>query len=530
MARPATAPAAAPRLDVIRDFTPGFSRRSAAVLPPTGGILMTGLVSGSFFAVGKFISDGRPDTSFGGLVLPPSVPQAGLSDHDRLLVQPDGRILAAASLPPQADKIFRVALVRLHPNGALDRSFNGDGTAFVSFSAAGPLPSTAGVLLRQDGRILIVVSGGSSQLSMAQLQANGDLDRAFGSEGKLQAALPARTSLRDAALDAAGNVVVIGAAFREDSAQDMFVARFRPDGSADRSFGFQGSVFVDFGRGIDVASKLLLQPDGTILLAGEAGEATSENVPALARLSAGGTVDPSFGTDGLVRLDLGKQPGRSRIGGLARLSDGRIAMAGSFIVRSGPNPDPPARTSQPFVTVLGAGGASDPSFNDGKALFPSGLPFANVTLSVEPRDRLLVLAGSGAVRVGAAVPKIAPLRLTIGATPNPAGPGPVRFLVTITNQSGAPAGGVLRLRASKKVAIEGITLMKAEVGPTGIDVVGKVLAVPAGGTSTLTLRTTATGFEEGIELGGTVATTDADGNPVTSRSAILVLTSRFPVI
>jgi uncharacterized delta-60 repeat protein len=519
MARPATAPAAAPRLDVIRDFTPGFFRRSAAVLPPTGGVFTTGLTEpGLAFAIGKFISDGRPDRSFGtgGLVLPPSVVKVGVSTDDHLLVQPDGRILVAVSLPPRGDMIFRTALVRVHPNGALDQSFNGDGTAFVSFAAAGA-SSIAALLLRPDGRILIVASGGgASQLSMAQLLPNGDLDRGFGSEGKLRAGLPAKTRLRDAALDTAGNVVVCGDALREDSTQDMFVARFRPDGAADRSFGFQGSTFVDFGRGIDFASKLLLQPDGSILVAGEAGEALGVDVPALARLNAGGTVDRAFGIDGLVRLDLGTPPGGSGIGGLTRLSDGRIALAGAF--RSSV-PDPVASTFQPFVTVLDAGGSPDPSFNDGRALFPTGLPFADVRLAVEARDRLLLLIGRGAVRVDAAKPRVAPLRLTIGATPNPAGPGPVRFFVTITNQSGAPAGGKLQLRASKKVAIEASTLMKAEVAPTGIDVVGKVLAVPAGGTSTLTLRTTATGFEEGIELSGSIAGTTA---------SLMVVTSRFP--
>jgi uncharacterized delta-60 repeat protein len=535
MVRPATARAAAPRLDVIRDFTPGFTRRSVAVLPPTGGVFMTGLAKpGSVFAVGKFISDGRPDTSFGtgGLLLPPSVVKAGISSDDRLLVQPDGRILAAASLPPQTDKIFRIALVRLMPNGALDQSFNGDGTTFVSFAEAGSIPSVAGVLLRPDGRIVIVVSSAPTQLSVVQLLANGDLDREFGVEGRLHAMLPAeRTKVHDAVVDGSGNLVVSGAAFRVDSEQDMFVARFRPDGSADQTFGFQGSVFVDFGRGIDVASKLLLQPDGTILLGGEAGQAPGVSVPALVRLSASGTVDRAFGTDGLVRLDLGKQPGTVRIGGLARLSDGRIALAGHFIVKSSATvPVPFARTPQPFVTVLGDGGAADPSFNAGKALFPADLPFSNVKLTVEPRDKLLILVSPAAVRIDTTVPKAAPLSLEIGATPNPAGSGPVRFLVTITNQSEAATGGVLRLRASKKVAVESSTLMKAEVSPIGVDVLGKVHAVPPGGTATLTLRTNATGFEQSIELSGSVVATDADGFSVTSAASMLVLTTRFAVI
>jgi uncharacterized delta-60 repeat protein len=525
-----------PKTQVIRDVSPGFYCRSAAVLARTGGMFMTGLTeSGHAFGVGKFISDGRPDPSFGtgGRVLLASVPRAGDPSDDRVVVQPDGRILVATSLFPQADGIFRTVLVRLHPNGAFDRSFNGDGASTVSFPGIAVRPSIAGVLLRPDGRIVIVISTSSHQLVVAQLLPNGDLDRAFGVEGKLQTVLPAQSTLHDATLDGAGNLLVGGAARRDDSGLDMVVARFRPDGSPDRTFGFSGTAFVDFGVGVadEAASKLLLQPDGTILVVGDARQAPSVSVPALARLTAAGTVDTRFGANGLVQVDLGKPQGAVHVGGAGRLSDGRIAVAGNYLVKSsGGAADPLARTLQPWVTVLQVDGSPDPSFNAGRVLFLSDLSDFNVRLTVEPNDQLLLLIDRAAVRIEAAKPKVSPLRLTIGATPNPATPGPLRFLVTVTNQATTPAGGVLRLRCTKSVGVENATLMAPTVSATKVEVLCKLRTVPPGGAATLTLRTTANGFEEGIELSGSIDTTDANGDPVTVRAATLVSTSRFPVI
>jgi hypothetical protein len=58
-------------------------------------------------------------------------------------------------------------------------------------------------------------------------------------------------------------------------------------------------------------------------------------------------------------------------------------------------------------------------------------------------------------------------------------------------------------------------------------VLGKVHAVPPGGAATLTLRTRASGFEQNIQLSGTVEAADAAGDLVTSRAAMIVLTGRF---
>lgn len=83
------------------------------------------------------------------------------------------------------------------------------------------------------------------------------------------------------------------------------LARLLEDGSADLSFGLQGSVIGQFASGHEgMAGKVMELPDGRILLAGLHYENTHRTLPALALFDEHGRADPSFGDDGfqVVRL------------------------------------------------------------------------------------------------------------------------------------------------------------------------------------------------------------------------------------
>src|SRR6187200_363202 len=88
------------------------------------------------------------------------------------------------------------------------------------------------------------------------------------------------------------------------------------DGDLDPAFGDAGKVVITYPSGA-AANEVAVQPDGKIVIAGWVGGRF-----AVARHLPGGTLDPAFGTDGLVK---------TRIGGLgdeanavAILPDGRI--------------------------------------------------------------------------------------------------------------------------------------------------------------------------------------------------------------
>src|SRR5688500_3492098 len=128
------------------------------------------------------------------------------------------------------------------------------------------------------------------------------LDPSFGDAGIVQRYLPGRGGDHANAivLDAAGNAVV-GGVTGGATGHGAALARYRPDGSLDPSFGDGGTtVWRPAGRSSSIAA-LGLQRDGKIVAAGYAHSASPEGYTGpftLARFNRDGSPDPSFGEGG----------------------------------------------------------------------------------------------------------------------------------------------------------------------------------------------------------------------------------------
>jgi uncharacterized delta-60 repeat protein len=96
------------------------------------------------------------------------------------------------------------------------------------------------------------------------------------------------------------------------------------EGSLDLSFGVQGKTTTDFGGAPDSARSVLVQPDGKILVGGLADPGRF----GLVRYTPDGSLDPSFGVDGVVTTEFGEY---ASLSGLGLHSDGRIAAVGEVM-------------------------------------------------------------------------------------------------------------------------------------------------------------------------------------------------------
>jgi uncharacterized delta-60 repeat protein len=109
------------------------------------------------------------------------------------------------------------------------------------------------------------------------------------------------------------------------------VARFDTDGTLDATFGEDGMARADFTPDGDWANALAIQPDGKIVAAGLAGwrgwqPEVSDTLFALARFNADGTLDDTFGGDGKVTTSFAGV--RPEAEGVAIQADGKIVAAG----------------------------------------------------------------------------------------------------------------------------------------------------------------------------------------------------------
>ena len=215
-------------------------------------------------------------------------------------------------------------------------------------------------------------SGGHSSSSAAVPLLAGDLDPSFGSAGvvTLNGGL-----IHALAVQPDGKIVVAG-----QSLDSSFfrLARYLSDGSPDSSFGDGGSVETQVGEGclcIGGAQGVALQPDGKIVLAGASdqggvaypGSLGIDSEFSLLRYASNGSLDSSFGTNGVTNTVIPGQPDElwaAEEGPLAILPGGQILAGGqSFSYPGGAavGIDRPAYVLAEYTS----GGSLDSTFGKG---------------------------------------------------------------------------------------------------------------------------------------------------------------------
>ncbi|MBM7787578.1 delta-60 repeat domain-containing protein [Tenggerimyces flavus] len=173
------------------------------------------------------------------------------------------------------------------------------------------------------------VVGAAILLTPTAASAAISLDSTFGTGGAVLTDLGGADSV-----DAANDVLVqpdgaIGAAgwsTPSGGTGDFALVRYLANGALDPSFGTGGKVTTDFGGQDDIATALVRQPDGKLVVVGLSGTGWNYRFAA-ARYLANGTLDSTFGTGGKVLTNLYS----SAIGGaraVALQSNGRIVVAG----------------------------------------------------------------------------------------------------------------------------------------------------------------------------------------------------------
>jgi uncharacterized delta-60 repeat protein len=171
----------------------------------------------------------------------------------------------------------------------------------------------------------------SGQLAQA---AGGDLDPTFGTGGQVTTDFSHSTDIAFAvALQPDGKLVVVGTTYKNNdySNEDFAVSRYNVDGTLDTSFGRDGKVRTDFLGLAAVASSVLVQPDGKILVAGGAFPLfTFLGDFKLVRYNRNGSLDTSFGVGGIVTTSF---PGQGSYAfALALQPEGKIIAAGTDFV------------------------------------------------------------------------------------------------------------------------------------------------------------------------------------------------------
>ena len=202
------------------------------------------------------------------------------SDRQSLMIT-DAELLPSGKLMLGGQVGGRFMLMRIFTNGQIDRSFGNQGGVLTDVDGVKSCPCayTSAMTLGPGGKILMtgrVTGPKSSPAVLVRYLANGRLDRGFGRKGIVRVTRGRGLEFEDVGVAPSGAITAAGAWRNPRSGEiEAAVARFQPNGALDSTFGASGLFSRDFGL-VSVASAVLVQPDGKVVVGGRANPAPSE--------------------------------------------------------------------------------------------------------------------------------------------------------------------------------------------------------------------------------------------------------------
>ena len=279
---------------VIHDLGGQSDGINAIMQQADGRLLVAGSTDGGVglnhadMAFARFNADGSLDTSFGtnGSVIINFHDGNGPDEVRWLLQQADGKLIAVGTAwPSNPSTSSDIAVVRLSPDGIPDTTFDGNGRLAVDLYATprdwgSYFVEAAAVALQPDGRIVLagttdytVWDYGGCLPVLTRLNTDGSLDMSFGSSGAVPIFVDSCASFEGLAIEPNGDLYFAGGIHYLYNS-DLFVARVTASGDLDTSFGANGVAIVDVGNADNAASVcygcqgIIRQPDGKIVTVG----------------------------------------------------------------------------------------------------------------------------------------------------------------------------------------------------------------------------------------------------------------------
>lgn len=200
----------------------------------------------------------------------------------------------------------------VEPGGVVQRRLP-DGALDPGFHEVLEDERIAGLAQQADGDVLYA-GAGEFQSQVHRLDANGIPDPSYG-KGGVSVSVP--LGARFLAVDDQGRTIVAGDAGVGGNCHDCrptpvaAVARLLPDGSLDKSFGKEGMLLLPLPDSEGPVTGLVIEPDGSIVLGGET---------AIFGVTPAGQSSPTFDDGGTVAID-------GSVGAITQASSGDLIVA-----------------------------------------------------------------------------------------------------------------------------------------------------------------------------------------------------------
>lgn len=314
---------------ILTTTMPSHSWEDEAVLQGDGKIVVIGgAADTNSFVLVRYTNNGDLDPTFGNSGVVTTTVDGLSADYPytkSLSLQADGKIVASI------DTLAGVIVARYTVDGNPDATFGNGG--IVTTALGDNETSSSNVVIQGDDKIVVRAGG-----TLVRYNSDGSLDGTFGNGGIASTTIDnvSMYFAEDLAIQEDGKLVVCGIAFPVSPPGEPAVGskallfRYNSDGTLDTTFGVDGIVIGSVSDLVEPYS-ISMQQDGKIVVVGVVGIANQGDpngiydFSAIARYSSDGVLDPTFGNNGIMKTLIG--PG-SWSDGVVIQGDGKIVVAG----------------------------------------------------------------------------------------------------------------------------------------------------------------------------------------------------------
>jgi uncharacterized delta-60 repeat protein len=274
--------------------------------------------------IARYLPSGALDPSFNGNGI--EVTRAGARSVEATAVSIDAnnRIVVAGT-STEFDSQTNMFAARFNTNGSLDTTFGGDGigTNIIQFPESAECRAMA--IDRNGGSasanpffgtiVLVGREVGSTQSAMTigRLTPDGWFDTRLEGNGRRTFTAGSSVDINEAngvVIQSGGRIVVagdVGGFSSAGKATFMALVRFRSNGTIDSSFGGGTSPVLNKFGFDNQANDIIQSDDGSLIVGGYTGQTNFNGVHtsqfAVAKYSADGVLDTTFGTNGVTLTD-----------------------------------------------------------------------------------------------------------------------------------------------------------------------------------------------------------------------------------
>ena len=267
-------------------------------------------------------------------------------------------------------------LSRYKDNGAPDDSFKGNGKVY-------PLLSGDDEVVRlttdSNGNIYLIGfsthSNGDKEFMLAKFKPDGNIDSSFGSSGMVKEWVNGH-DIKGCAIAFYNNYIVTGKI--DDTTKQITIEKFDLDGNKDATFG----VGISSSKTKDI-NDITIDSSGNVYAVGYIKNSNDDIL--LIKLKANGILDTNFGSNGLKIFDKNNEDNRGMA--LKLDSSNHIIVAG----RSG---------NHMYLTRLNLDGSLDTTFGDNGAIVYSSAESGAYDLILDSNENIFVTGGIAGANVG----------------------------------------------------------------------------------------------------------------------------------